>query len=419
LTTRPGAISRRQLLAGTSLATVALVSASDTGKAGAVTPNSVVGTTEPFYGAHQGGITTPEQARLAFASFDVTSTDRTALAELLGTWTRAAEQMTSGRDVAGPSDSFAPPADTGEALDLPASRLTLTVGYGPSLFDGRFGLASRRPAPLVDLPAFPGDALDPARSGGDLCIQACADDAQVAFHAIHNLTRLGLGCVTLRYLQLGFGRTASVGRSSATPRNLLGFKDGTDNLAPSDAGAMNNAVWVGNSADQPWMEGGTYMVARRIRVHLEAWDRSTLGDQERTIGRAKTSGAPLGSAHERDPVDLAALDGFGSPFIPSSAHIRVAAPSSNHGAALLRRGYSFADGVDPTTGELDAGLFFICFQRDPSEQFVRIQRRLASQDSLTTYLVHTGSGLFACPRGPGNRRPWGYGLLGAANTDSG
>jgi deferrochelatase/peroxidase EfeB len=399
------------MLAGSGLAAATLVAAAGTGTAGADTPRSDAGIAEPFHGSHQGGIATPEQARMAFASFDVTGTDRGALSELLGTWTRAAEQMTRGWAVTGPSSSFAPPADTGEAVDLPASRLTLTVGYGPSLFDGRFGLASRRPAALVDLPAFPGDALDPARTGGDLCVQACADDAQVAFHAIHNLTRLGLGSVTLRYLQLGFGRTASVGGPSASPRNLLGFKDGTDNLIPTDAGAMNKFVWVDRSADSPWMHGGTYLVARRIQVHLEAWDRSTLGEQERTIGRVKTSGAPLGSTHERDRVDLTALDDFGAPHIPGSAHIRVAAPSANHGATILRRGYSFVDGIDPSTGELDAGLFFICFQRDPSEQFVRIQHRLATQDSLTSYLVHNGSGVFACPPGPGPGRPWGHGLL--------
>ena len=159
------------------------------------------------------------------------------------------------------------------------------------------------------------------------------------------------------------------------------------------------------------MRGGTYLVARRIRIHLEAWDRSTLGDQERTIGRSKASGAPLGAAHEHDPVDLSALDSFGAPRIPDDAHIRVAAPSTNHGAALLRRGYSYADGVDPTTGELDAGLFFISFQKDPAEQFVPIQRRLASQDALATYLSHTGSGVFACPPGPGPGRPWGHGLF--------
>ncbi|HEY5108463.1 MAG TPA: iron uptake transporter deferrochelatase/peroxidase subunit [Acidimicrobiales bacterium] len=409
---RPGAFSRRQMLAGSGLATAALVTGAGVETAAADTLASGTGATEPFHGAHQGGIATAQQARMAFAAFDVTGTDRAALTELLVTWTRAAEQMTRGRDVAGPSGSFAPPADTGEALDLPASRLTLTVGYGPSLFDGRFGLAARRPRSLIDLPAFPGDALDPARSGGDLCVQACADDPQVAFHAIHNLTRLGLGTVSLRHLQLGFGRTAAAAHgASSTPRNLLGFKDGTDNIAPSDAGALDKFVWVGGSADQSWMQGGTYLVARRIRVHLEAWDRSTLGDQERTIGRAKTSGAPLGSAREHDPVDLKALDDFGAPRIPDSSHIRAAAPTTNHGATILRRGYSFVDGVDPSTGELDAGLFFVCFQQDPSEQFVRIQRRLAAQDALTTYLVHTGSGVFACPRGPGPGRPWGHGLL--------
>lgn len=409
---RPGALSRRQMLAGSGLATAALVAAAGTSTvAGADPTSSGPGTTEPFHGPHQGGIATPEQARLVFAAFDVTGTDPAALARLLTTWTRAAEQMTAGQALAGASGTFAPPMDTGEATDLPAARLTLTVGFGTTLFDGRFGLSARRPTALADLPAFPGDALEPGRSGGDLCIQACADDPQVAFHAIHNLARLGLGTVTLRYLQVGFGRTASAGGSSTTPRNLLGFKDGTDNLVPSDAGAMDRFVWVDGASDQSWMHGGSYLVARRIRVHLEAWDRSTLGDQERTIGRAKGTGAPLGSTHERDPVDLAALDDFGAAKIPDTAHIRAAAPSTNHGAAILRRGYSFADGVDPATGELDAGLFFICFQRDPANQFVRIQRRLANQDALTTYLSHAGSGLFACPPGPEVRRPWGHGLV--------
>lgn len=409
MTDRPGAMSRRRLLAGSGLATAAVVAAAVPGAAGADTPGT--GATEPFLGEHQSGIATPEQARLVFATYDVSGTDRAGLAALLATWSAAAGRMTAGRSLEGAGGPAAPPVDTGEALDLPASRLTLTLGYGPTLFDDRFGLASRRPAALADLPAFPGDALDPSRSGGDLCVQACADDAQVAFHAVHNLTRLGLGTVTLRYLQVGFGRTAGAGGGAPTPRNLLGFKDGTANLDPADGRAMDTFVWVDGSGDQAWMRGGSYLVARRIRVHLEAWDRSTLDDQERTIGRVKASGAPLGSAHERDPLDLRALDDFGAPRIPDDAHVRVAAPATNHGAALLRRGYSFVDGTDPTTGELDAGLFFVCFQKDPRHQFVPIQQRLAGQDALTTYLSHTGSGLFACPPGPGPGRPWGHGLL--------
>lgn len=411
-TQRGPSISRRQLLAGSGLATAATLVAA----AAPATPAEANGTvgeargTLPFSGAHQGGIVTPEQARMVFATFDVTAGDRAGLAALLATWTSAAQQMTGGAAVTGPTGAFAPPADTGEALELPPSRLTLTLGFGPSLFDGRYGLAARRPQALVDIPAFPGDRLETARSDGDLCIQACADDAQVAFHAIHNLTRLGLGSVTLRALQTGFGRTASAGTGATTPRNLLGFKDGTDNPVTTDERSMNALVWA-DDADQPWMQGGTYLVARRIRVHLEAWDRSTLGDQERTIGRSKTSGAPLGSRHEHDPVPLHAVDSFGNPRIPSGAHVRVAAPSTNHGAAILRRGYSFVDGVDPATGELDAGLFFICFQKRPAYQFVPIQRRLATQDALNPYLVHTGSGIFACPPGTGPGRPWGHGLF--------
>lgn len=406
-------VSRRQLLAAGGLAGAGVVAATAMpGIAGAATDGSTgpVGDVLPFHGAHQQGVATPEQARLAFAAFDVTG-DRTDLAALLASWTAAAEQLTAGRPLPGPADGFAPPADTGEAVDLPAARLSVTLGYGPSLFDDRFGLAARRPGALVTLPPFGGDALDPARSDGDLCIQACADDAQVAFHAVHTLARLALGTATLRWIQTGFGRTAAPGAGATTPRNLLGFKDGTDNLVPTDAGALDAHVWVGGETDQPWMTGGTYLVARRIRTHLEAWDRSTLGDQERTIGRVKESGAPLGRRAERDPVDLAARDRTGEPVVPIDAHIRVAAPATNNGAAILRRGYSFADGVDVSTGELDCGLFFICFQQDPTRQFIPIQRRLAEHDALSQYVVHTASAVFACPPGTSPGRPWGHGLL--------
>ena len=408
---RGPAFSRRQLLAGSGLAVAGAVAAVGLDTADAAVVGAAPVAALPFHGAHQGGIATPEQARMVFAAFDVTAADRAGLAALLATWSTAAERMTQGNAVGGAPGPFAPPPDTGEALDLPPARLTITVGYGPTLFDQRFGLASRRPAALVELPSIAGDQLDPARSGGDLCIQACADDPQVAFHAVHNLARLALGSATLRYLQVGFGRTASGGAGSTTPRNLLGFRDGTDNLVTTDADAMRTFVWVGPDSDQSWMAGGTYLVTRRIRIHLEAWDRSTLSDQERTIGRVKATGAPLGSVHEHDPVELQKLDSFGEPVIPDNAHIRVAAPSTNGGAALLRRGYSFVDGVDPTTGELDAGLFFICFQKDPARQFVPIQQRLAGQDALATYLVHTGSGVFACPPGTAPGSPWGHGLL--------
>jgi deferrochelatase/peroxidase EfeB len=354
----------------------------------------------PFYGEHQAGIATPAQDRLVFAAFDVTVNGRAELEALLREWTTAAASMAVGAPAGPNNDSLpAPPDDTGEARGLAPSRLTVTIGFGPSLFEtGRsFGIAERRPAELRKLPPLPGDELDPERSGGDLCVQACADDPQVAFHAVRNLARLGRGAVVMRWCQLGFGRTSTTSRSQSTPRNLMGFKDGTNNIRAEDTALMNEQVWVGASDSPEWMRGGTYLVARRIRMLIEVWDRASLQDQQDTIGRLKESGAPYGGKEEMDPVRLSKL--------PVDSHVRLANPGSNGGERILRRGYSFTDGMDEDLGQLDAGLFFICFQRDPERQFVAIQRRLGTMDKLNEYIKHTGSAVFAVPPGV---RPGGY-----------
>jgi deferrochelatase/peroxidase EfeB len=354
-----------------------------------------------FYGGHQAGIDTPAQDRLAFAAFDVTSLDIAALRAMLGSWAAAAAQMTSGQPV-GSVETVpqAPPVDTGEALGLEPAQLTITVGFGPSLFDDRFGLANRRPAALADLPAFPGDVLDPRRSGGDLGVQACSNDPQVAFHVIRNFARIARGTAVTRWSQLGFGRTSTTSTSQATPRNLMGFKDGTNNIKAEDRADLDAFVWVGDETDQPWMRGGSYLVARRIRMLIEAWDADYLADQEQLIGRIKASGAPLGGRDEFDGVDLAGKT------IPADAHIRLAAPASNGGQKILRRGYSFTDGIDPVTGQLDAGLFFLAYQKDPRRQFVPIQATLAANDALNEYIKHTGSALFAVPPGVNAAGDW-------------
>ncbi|MEU6851851.1 iron uptake transporter deferrochelatase/peroxidase subunit [Actinacidiphila alni] len=369
-----------------------------------------------FYGDHQAGIATPVQDRLHFAAFDVLTDDRKELAALLKEWTSAAAAMTAGREVGqGAVDGLAeaPPDDTGEALGLPPSRLTLTIGFGPSLFeqvdaDGtrtdRFGLRARRPAALVDLPHFPGDSLDPARSGGDLCVQACADDPQVAVHAIRNLARIGMGKVSVRWSQLGFGKTSSTTPDAQTPRNLMGFKDGTHNIAGTDTATLKDHVWAAPGDGQDWMTGGSYLVARRIRMHIETWDREGLKAQEDVFGRTKGEGAPYGKQRERDTPDLARL--------PKDSHVRLAHPDTNGGLRILRRGFSFTDGTDGL-GRLDAGLFFLAYQRDTRKAFVPLQRRLAANDALNEYIQHVGSAHFACP--PGVRKPgewWGQALLG-------
>ncbi|MQA74884.1 MAG: deferrochelatase/peroxidase EfeB [Solirubrobacterales bacterium] len=367
--------------------------------------------TVPFRGERQAGVVTAAQDRLHFAAFDVTTTSRAELVELLRAWTAAAARMTEG-ELAGPrnDEPLLPPEDTGEALGLLPSRLTITFGFGPTLFESagagrptrgagadRFGLSRLRPPALRELPPLPAEAIEPARSGGDLCVQACADDPQVAFHAVRNLARIGRGKVVLRWSQLGFGRTSTTTRAQATPRNLMGLKDGTNNIRAEDAEALDEHVWAGAEAPA-WLRGGTYLVARRIRMLIEVWDRATLSDQELTIGRAKYSGAPLTGSDEFDQPNLAAR-GADGPVIPRDAHVRLAAPQLNAGTRILRRGYSFTDGFDEVTGQLDAGLFFISFQRDPA-RFEAIQRNLG-RDALNEYVKHTSSAVFAIP--PGTR----------------
>ena len=370
-----------------------------------------------FRGEHQAGIITPAQDRMHFVALDVVTKDRALLVDLLKKWTRAAERMSVGAEAApggvvggGP---YGVPQDTGEAYGLPASALTLTIGFGPSLFDGRFGLSDRRPAALQELPAFRGDDLDPARSGGDLCIQACANDPQVAVHAVRNLIRLGFGIVSVRWSQLGFGRTSSTSTSQATPRNLFGFKDGTANVKAEETTAVNDFVWVA-PADVPgpaaWMAGGTYLVARRIRMHIEVWDRTNLQDQETIIGRNKAAGAPLGQEQEFDEPDFAKKGTDGEPAIAVEAHIRLAHKTNLDGVRILRRGYNFTDGTDGV-GHLDAGLFFIAFVRDPGKQFVPMQQALAAKDVLNEYIEHNGSALFACPPGVAEGGYWGDALF--------
>lgn len=388
---------------------------------------------EPFWGAHQAGIATPPQKHLYFAAFDLSTPKREDVAGLLRAWTAAAARMCIGQTaqpLAGPLqvvdaaqtpgavaadyrsdatvDTSLQAADSGEALGLSPARLTVTFGFGPGLFikegQDRYGLAARRPEALVDLPRFPGDQLVAEQTGGDLAVQACSDDPQVAFHAVRQLARLAVNVAKIRWAQTGFLPDT---RTGETPRNLMGFKDGTNNPSIKDPQAMSQFVWV--ASDGPdWMRGGSYLVARRIRIALEHWDRMKVSFQEQTIGRQKYSGAPLGQKHEFEPLNLAAVDADGNSVIPESSHVRLAAAASNGGAQFLRRPYSYNNGVDFTTErwppwhqgiEYDAGLFFLAYQRDPRTGFIKIFEKLSRLDMMNQFVTHVGGGLFACPAG--------------------
>ncbi|HTQ69172.1 MAG TPA: iron uptake transporter deferrochelatase/peroxidase subunit [Solirubrobacteraceae bacterium] len=352
----------------------------------------------PCDGEHQAGVTTPMQRHLQLAGFDVSAPDRTTLGELLRAWQGAIELLTSGSPLSQGEPLSSPPADTGEAAGQTAARLTITIGFGGSLFDRRFGLQARRPPALIDLPAFSTDSIDATRSNGDISVQACADQPLVAEHAIRDLARIAQGVASLRWLQSGFDDPPT--QPTGTGRNLLGFKDGTANLDPSDEARMRRNVWVAPGDGPRWMQAGTYQVYRRVALHIEKWDGSVLDEQQDTFGRYKANGAPYGASSEFAPVVTSLL--------PSDSHVRLANPRTGQASEderILRRGYSFTDGYDTETGAYDYGLAFIAYQRDPRRQFLSIQQRLSEHDALNEYVQHTASGVFAIPPGA---RPGGF-----------
>ena len=329
-----------------------------------------------FYGKHQAGITTPMQKNIYFVVLDLQTTDKHELIQLFKDWTDYSQKLVNGELVKKDgSNALLPPSDTGETVGLNPYRLTLTFGVSAS-FLTKLGLEKKRPKLFRDLPAFPKEQLRDQYTGGDIVIQACADDEQVAFHAVRNLIRKGRNKVTMKWSQSGF---AAIGDRMETPRNLFGFKDGTANVTTEKD--FDKVVWADS---QDWMKNGSYMAVRRIIMHLETWDRTNLQEQENTFGRYKESGAPFGKKDEFDEVDLSLL--------PVDSHVRLAKEVD---LPILRRSYSYSDGIDPKTGQFDAGLLFIAFQKDP-DRFVKIQTNLGADDKMNEYVTHIGSGLFAC-----------------------
>ena len=329
-----------------------------------------------FYGKHQAGITTPMQKNIYFVVLDLRTTDKNELIQLFKDWTDYSEKLVNGDLVKKDgSNALLPPSDTGETVGLNPYRLTLTFGVSAS-FLTKLGLEKKRPKLFRDLPAFPKEQLREQYTGGDIVIQACADDEQVAFHAVRNLIRKGRNKVTMKWSQSGF---AAIGDRMETPRNLFGFKDGTANVTTEKD--FDKVVWADS---QDWMKNGSYMAVRRIIMHLETWDRTNLQEQENTFGRYKESGAPFGKQNEFDEVDLSLL--------PVASHVRLAKEVD---LPILRRSYSYSDGIDPKTGQFDAGLLFIAFQKDP-DRFVKIQTNLGADDKMNEYVTHIGTGLFAC-----------------------
>ncbi|WP_340559549.1 iron uptake transporter deferrochelatase/peroxidase subunit [Streptomyces sp. GSL17-111] len=353
--------------------------------------SSVGRTAYAFHGRHQPGIVEPVQAHGRLVAFDLApGAGRREAAALLRRWSRAAAELMAGRT--------AEDTSTGSALDAGPSALTVTFGLGASFFD-RTGLADARPAALAPLPEFSGDALDRRRSDGDLWVQIGADDALVAFDALRAVERAAGDAARVRWQMAGFNRTPGATARPRPQRNLMGQVDGTNNPVPSDPD-FDERVFVpreGTGGRHPaWMADGSYAVVRRIRMLLDDWDRAPLAEQEKVIGRRRSDGAPLSGGGERTPVDLDKRTADGTLAIAADAHVRVSAPETNGGAAMLRRSYSYHDGHD-ADGAPDAGLLFVAWQADPVRGFVPVQRKLDRGDALSAFVRHEASALFAVP----------------------
>ncbi|MFJ8920961.1 iron uptake transporter deferrochelatase/peroxidase subunit [Streptomyces sp. NPDC102415] len=410
-------VSRRRLIGSAGAAGAAGLVLGAAGGAGgyaatredAPTPLTTVGSTEAmFHGKHQAGITTPLQARGHLVAFDLTpGAGRKEAAALMRRWSAVAARLMAGDPTEGGRGH-----DTGVALDAGPSSLTVTFGFGRTFFT-RTGLAGHRPPALDPLPAFSSDHLDAKRSEGDLWVQIGADDALVAFHALRALQKEAGSTARVRWQMNGFNRTPGATGRPMTTRNLMGQVDGTNNPKPAESD-FEERIFVpsGGSSAYAWMAGGSYAVVRRIRMLLDDWEELTVKRQEQVIGRRKADGAPLSGGSEDTPMDLDKAGADGKLLIPDNAHARISSPEKNGGAAMLRRPFSYHDGISDD-GTPDAGLLFICWQADPYKGFIPVQRKLDRGDALSPFIRHEASGLFAVPGGPASDEYVGQRLLEA------
>lgn len=406
-------MTRRQMIMHASMAALGLgigsaggfALGSHTATEKTLTATDVMKISYPFRGEHQSGILTPQQQQMHTAAYDMISDERDDLIDLLKRWSLAAERMMAG-DLVGDPKTFkeVPPDDTGETMGLGPGALTITIGFGESLFvkDGvdRYDIADRLPEALVGgIPRMAAEKLDASKCYGDLVVQACAEDPMIAMHAIHNMTRIAFGTASVRWTQLGYGRTSSTSTGQQTPRNLFGFKDGTSNIkAEDEQSELNEHLWIQAGDDGgDWFSGGTYLCIRKIKQMMEVWDELVLSEQETIIGRDKLEGAPLSGGTEFSDPDFDKKDEDGEPLIAIDSHLAIVHPDHNNGRRMLRRGYNYMEGNDQL-GRLEGGLFFIAFVRDPKTNFIPILRRM-SDDQMTEYLQHIATAVFIIPPG--------------------
>lgn len=341
------------------------------------------GRTYPFYGAHQSGVETPAALLQTFVGLDLRDPSPQSADAVLRLVSDDAARLTQGQPALG---------DTEPEIAASPSGLTITVGLGRSLFT-RTGREDRIPRQLAPIPDFATDRLEPRWGQTDLLLQVGSDDALSLAHAVRMLTKDLSTLTEVRWMQQGFRAAAPAVPGSLSTRNLMGQVDGTVNPQPGTP-QFDEVVWIDEGDD--WVVGGTVLVLRRIRMHLDEWEILDRSTQEVVIGRHIDTGAPLGQTHETDPVPFDAVDDNGLPVIAADAHVRVAhAPTTAE--MILRRPYSYDAGMHDGTN--DVGLLFAAYTKDPTASFIPMQQRLAESDAFNRWNTTIGSAAYLIPAG--------------------
>jgi dye decolorizing peroxidase len=364
-----------------STATPAPPSSSGPTPAAATTGASAV--TYPFYGQHQSGVETLPALLQTFIGLDLVDPTASNADAILRLVSDDAARLMAGEPALGDTEA--------ELAEHPAG-LTISVGLGRPLFT-RTGRADAIPAQLTEIPAFSTDKLEDAWSQTDLLLQVGSDDAMTLAHTIRMLTKDLSTLARVRWMQPGFRSSAPAVEGGTTTRNLMGQVDGTINPVPGSDG-FAEVVWIDD--DPAWLRGGTVLVLRRIRMHLDTWEILDRPVQESVIGRVISTGAPLGGTSESDPVPFDAVDANGLPVIPQDAHVRVAHAATT-AEMVLRRPYSYDSGMHDGTN--DVGLLFAAYMRDPAVSFVPMQQRIAESDAFNAWNTTIGSAAYLFPAG--------------------
>lgn len=373
------------------------------------------------------------QKFLSIVRADVLMSDRAELAALLADLTAfMREQMDRGPDRGG---SIPPQV----RAKIPESwRVTITLAFGASLFvtahgDDRFDLRHALPRWLRTMPRFAGDApaFEPQARSTDLLFQICSDHPYVNTAVARRLIGERFSKrLRVRFVDQGFAR--------ADTREWLGFDDGVSNLRswPDDTLASRAFVHP-TDPEPPWCIDGSYLVYRKIRENMTAWNRLAVPVQEERIGRHKDVNRPL--ARTTDPRDPT-LPAYPSPTDEADgkldSHVRKSQPrrpapdftgTPDLDRRFLRRPYPFFDGVD-ASGDLVVGLHFLGYMRSLRDQFEWIvqqwqtnpdfPRRGAGMDVMYRegILSAIDGGYYFCPPAEGGTHYIGERMLAWGHT---